>query len=115
MRKQTRKELFEECKEILTKENLTEEEKAAEIKNEATIYVEEITPTLPEYRALEKRLGEIERKYSGGGNTITFCPKCCEFSPKDPPEVEAYSREFARLRARRVAVLVRDILAGKAA
>jgi hypothetical protein len=115
MKRTTRKELFTECRKILAKENLTEEEKAAEIKNEVTVYVEDITPTLPEYRALEKRLAAIERKYSGDSKHITFCPKCCEFSPKDPPEVEAWSRQFAALRARRIAVLVREVRGRKAA
>jgi hypothetical protein len=118
MKRTTQKELFKECKEILTPENPTEKEKAAAVKHEVAGYVEDLIEydsMLPEMVAWRKREAALERKYYPKRGVTICCPNCGDFYPKRPPEVRSNDAEFSAIRARKVDELLRKILGREAA
>lgn len=116
MRRQTRKELFEECKRILKSSDLTEEAKIAAVEEEVEGYIDDLCAIGsgdPETSAWEKKDKALMKKYYP--KQTICCPHCGDFWPERPPEVESHDAEYDAIRDRRASELVRKVLGRKAA
>ena len=112
--KMTRKKFSEKCKEIMASTELTELGKKAEVEHAATTLIEDTINEFPEIQSVEERCTALEEKY-GGPNGIRYCPECGTWSPHEPAAIKTLSREWERIKDRKIDELCRKVLAGKAA